>query len=101
MMEDIFFNITGEVYVCKNQNGFNAALYDCFGTAEDGNSLSSKKQLREMIREYPSEYPAIVRFVDEVFECSRIHVFVLGNGYLSLLRSSVINAEQKIKDWTK
>jgi len=62
-------------YRAKNQNGFNAALYDFFEATDEGKDNSySKKKIRECVQNWPTKYPCKITIISQMFECSRIYV---------------------------
>lgn len=67
-----FKRITDHVYKAFNQNGFNNALYDFFGAIDD-----EKKEVRQMVQNYPAKYPSTFLIVDQSFECCRVYIEVL------------------------
>ena len=70
-----FRKITGHVYNVENQNGFNNALYDYFSVTEDGKSSThSKKNVREMVQNFPEIYPTTIVIIDQSFECGRVYI---------------------------
>lgn len=68
-----YIKITYSIFVVKNQNGFNNALYDFTG-CYDG--FCSKQDIRSMVTDFPKSYPAVV-VLHETHEISRISVEVL------------------------
>lgn len=101
MVSQNYIHISANTYLVKNQNAFNAALYFEYGCKEDDTGLYSKKELRDMIQNYPKEYPAIVVILDRDFGCWRIHVNVLEIDYLHSVRDNMDKALTKFKEWTK
>lgn len=70
-----FKKITRHLYTAENQNGFNNALYDYFGATDDGVDFTkSKKQVREMVQNFPETYPTAFVIVDQSFECNRVYI---------------------------
>ena len=67
--EELFREVSGHCYWVKNQNGFNAALYHYFS-----DSQRTKKQIREMVQNFPEKYPTTIVIVDQSFECARVYV---------------------------
>lgn len=65
----LFERIIGHCYAVKNQNGFNAALYDYFKDCD-----YSKKTIRKMVQNYPLHYPTTIIIVDQSFECGRVYI---------------------------
>jgi len=63
---------TKHLYTVKNQNGFNNALYDYFNI--DKNTSLTKKEVRDMIQNYPEYYPISIVIVDLSFECCRVEI---------------------------
>ena len=74
-----YIKITYNMFVVKNQNGFNNALYD-FMHVHD--SYYSKQDIRYMATDFPKSYPAVV-ILHEIYEISRISVEVLYKNELS------------------
>lgn len=68
-----YIKITSDIFVVKNQNGFNNALYDFTG-CYDG--FYSKQDIRSMVTDFPKSYPSVV-FLYGIHEISRIGVEVL------------------------
>jgi len=69
--------ISYNVFVVKNQNGFNNSIYEfMYGPNYNNNGFYTKKELREMINTFPEKYPALVIF-EKISEISRINVSVL------------------------
>lgn len=68
-----YIKITYNIFVVKNQNGFNNALYDFMGNHD---SFYSKQEIRYMATDFPKSYPAVV-ILHEIYEISRISVEVL------------------------
>ena len=68
-----YIKITYNIFVVKNQNGFNNALYDYMDVA---NSYYSKQELRSMVTDFPKRYPSAVIFHKE-YDIGRISVEVL------------------------
>ena len=70
-----FRKITGHVYNVENQNGFNNALYHYFGATDNGeNNTYSKKEVREMVQNFPEMYPTTIVIIDNSFECGRVFI---------------------------
>lgn len=68
-----YIKITYNIFVVKNQNGFNNALYDFMGSHD---SFYSKQEIRYMATDFPKSYPAVV-ILHEIYDISRISVDVL------------------------
>ena len=73
--------ITYNIFVVKNQNGFNNALYDFM---DMDNSYYSKQELRSMVADFPKSYPAAVIFHKE-YDIGRISVEVLDKKEVSAM----------------
>jgi hypothetical protein len=73
-----YIKITYNIFVVKNQNGFNNALYDYVGVDD----FYSKQDIRSMVNDFPKSYPAVV-ILDEIDEISRISVEVLDKNKVS------------------
>ena len=70
-----FKKITGHLYTAENQNGFNNAMYDYFNATDNGvDNTRTKKEVREMIQNFPISYPCAFAIVDMSFECSRVYI---------------------------
>ena len=70
-----FIQVTGHLYMVKNQNGLNNALYDFYGATDNGeNFTKSKKEVRNMMQDVPPYYPISVVIVDQSFECNRVYL---------------------------
>lgn len=70
-----FTKITDHVYHVENQNGFNNALYDYFDVLrDDGGGTREKKEIREMVQNFPKKYPTTIVIVDQSFECRRVYI---------------------------
>ena len=76
-----YIKITYNIFVVKNQNGFNNVLYDFMDWA---NSYFSKQELRSMVTDFPKSYPAIVVFHKE-YEIYRIFVDILNKDEVSAM----------------
>lgn len=68
-----YIKITYNIFVVKNQNGFNNALYDFLGVNE---GFYTKQDARYMATDFPKSYPAVV-ILHEIYDISRISVEVL------------------------
>ena len=68
-----YIKITYDIFVVKNQNGFNNALYDFTG-CYDG--FYSKQDIRSMVTDFPKSYPAVV-ILHTMYDIARISVEVL------------------------
>lgn len=88
-----YIKITYNIFVVKNQNGFNNALYDFMGNA---NSYYSKQELRSMITDFPKSYPAAVIFHKE-YDIGRISVEVLDKNEVSSILEGFEKFDTKIK----
>lgn len=70
-----FIRKTGHCYRVKNQNGFNAALYDYFDATNDGAGNSySKEEVRRMVQDIPKGFPVSFVIIDKTFECGRLYL---------------------------
>jgi len=90
-----YIKITYNIFVVKNQNGFNNALYD-FMRVDEG-CFYSKQELRSMVTDFPKRYPAAVIFHKE-YDIGRISVDVLDKNAVSELLESFEKFNVKIKD---
>jgi len=68
-----YIKITYNIFVVKNQNGFNNALYDFLGVNE---GFYTKQNARYMATDFPKSYPAVV-ILHEIYGIYRISVEVL------------------------
>lgn len=87
-VDDKCIRISPNIFVVKNQNGFNKALYefkkpDRGGEYGDINNYS-KKELRKMVDNYPTCYPAIVN-LNFIWEISKIEVEIINDSELEIL----------------
>lgn len=57
-------------YSVKNQNSFNAALYDYF----ESKTPEEKSDVRRMLQNWPKKYPTTIIIVDQSFECARVYI---------------------------
>ena len=70
-----FIKVTGHLYMVKDQNGLNNALYDYYSATDNGeNFTKTKKEVREMVQNIPDYYPISVVIVDLSFECNRLYL---------------------------
>jgi len=70
-----FIQVAGHLYMVKNQNGLNNALYDFYGATDSGeNFTKSKKEVRSMVQDVPPYFPISVVIVDQSFECNRVYL---------------------------
>lgn len=76
-----YIKITYDIFVVKNQNGFNNALYEYIG-CDDG--VYSKQDIRSMVTDFPKSYPAVV-ILDEIDDISRIYVEILYKNEVSAM----------------
>ena len=76
-----YIKITDDIFVVKNQNGFNNALYDFTG-CYDG--FCSKQDIRSMVTGFPKSYPAVV-VLNKVYDIFRISVEVLYKNEVSAM----------------
>lgn len=87
-VDDKCIRISPNIFVVKNQNGFNKALYEYKkpdnGGEYDGKINYSKKELRKMVDNYPTRYPAIVN-LNFVWEISKIEVEIIDDTGLEIL----------------
>jgi DNA-directed RNA polymerase subunit RPC12/RpoP len=86
-----YLKITYNIFVVKNQNGFNNALYDFMDRA---NSYFSKQELRSMVTDFPKSYPAAVIFHKE-YDIGRISVEVLDKNEVSTILESFEKFDSK------
>ena len=68
-----YIKFTYNIFVVKNQNGFNNSLYDFMNADE---CFYSKQDIRSMVTDFPKSYPAVV-ILHKIYEISRISVEVL------------------------
>lgn len=76
-----YIKITYDIFVVKNQNGFNNALYD-FMEVDKG--FYTKQELRSLVTDFPKSYPATVIFHKE-YDIGRISVEVLDKKEVSAM----------------
>lgn len=76
-----YIKITYNIFVVKNQNGFNNALYD-FMRVDD--NFGSKQYVRSMVTDFPKSYPTAVVFHKE-YETYRIFVDILNKDEMSAM----------------
>lgn len=76
-----YIKITDDIFVVKNQNGFNNALYEFTG-CYDG--FCSKQDIRSMATGFPKSYPAVV-VLNKVYDILRISVEVLNRNEVSAM----------------
>lgn len=74
-----YIKITYNIFVVKNQNGFNNALYDYTG-CYDG--FCSKQEIRSMVTDFPKRYPAVV-ILFKIYDIFRISVDILYKNEMS------------------
>ena len=79
-----YLKITYNIFVVKNQNGFNNALYDYM---EVDKGFYTKQELRSIVTDFPKSYPAAVIFHKE-YDIGRISVEVLDKNEVSELLES-------------
>ena len=73
-----YIKISDNIFVVKNQNGFNNSIYEfMYGPNYDNDYFYTKKELRQMVRDYPRHYPSLVAF-ENIPEIAKINVNVLG-----------------------
>lgn len=72
-----FKKITNHLYTVENQNGFNNALYDYFQCIDENSK--SKKEVREMIQNFPKTYPTTFVIIDQSFECGRVFIEIINS----------------------
>lgn len=68
-----YIKIAYNIFVVKNQNGFNNALYDYMRVDE---GYCTKQDARYKATDFPKSYPAVV-ILHEIYEISSISVEVL------------------------
>lgn len=90
-----YIKITDNIFVVKNQNGFNNALYD-FMKVDEG-CFYSKQELRSMVTDFPKSYPAAVIFHKE-YDIGRISTEVLNKNDVSAILECFEKFDAKIKD---
>jgi len=77
-METNYKKLNSFIYSVKNQNGFNNACYDFFEAKNESiDNCYSKKEVRDMVENYPKKYPCEFMIIDKTFECLRFYVKVL------------------------
>ena len=74
-----YIKITYNIFVVKNQNGFNNALYDYMRVDE---GYCTKQDARYKATDFPKSYPAAVIFFKE-YDIGRISVEVLDKNEVS------------------
>ena len=89
-----YIKITYNIFVVKNQNGFNNALYDFTGCYDD---FCSKQDIRYKATDFPKSYPAVV-ILHEIYEISSISVEVLDKNEVSAILEGFDKFDAKIKD---
>lgn len=89
-----YIKITYNIFVVKNQNGFNNALHD-FMEVDKG--FYTKQELRSMVTDFPKSYPAAVIFHKE-YDIGRISVEVLDKKEVSAMLEGFEKFNVKIKD---
>lgn len=65
-----FIHVYYNHYKVKNYNGFKNALYDFFG-----GTGYTKKEIREMVKSFPTSYPCDIYIEDLTFQCCRIFIY--------------------------
>jgi len=86
-----YIKIAYNIFVVKNQNGFNNALYD-FMRVDEG--FYTKQDVRSMVNDFPKKYPAVVVF-EYIHEMSRINVGVLDKDDIANITESLKLFEDK------
>ena len=85
-VDDKCVRLSYNVFVVKNQNGFNKAIYEWCKPSDGGDYGDgynySKEDLRNMVTDYPKSYPSVVVF-GFVYEIMKIMVTVFGMGDIS------------------
>ncbi len=89
-----YIKITYNIFVVKNQNGFNNALYDYMRVDDNFNA---KQYIRSMVTCFPKSYPAAVVFHKE-YETYRIFVDILNKDEMSAMLEGFEKFDAKIKD---
>lgn len=87
-VDDKCMRISSNIFVVKNQNGFNKALYefkklDEGGEYGDGNNYS-KEELRKMVNNYPKQYPCVIN-LNFIWEISKIEVDIIADSEIEIL----------------
>lgn len=87
-VDDKCIRISPNIFVVKNQNGFNKALYE-FKKPDEGGEYGdennySKEELRKMVNNYPKHYPCVIN-LNFIWEISKIEVEIINNTELEIL----------------
>lgn len=87
-VDDKCIRISPNIFVVKNQNGFNKALYE-FKKPDEGGKYGdennySKEELRKMVDNYPKHYPCVIN-LNFIWEISKIEVEIINNTELEIL----------------
>lgn len=86
-----YIKISCNVFVVKNQNGFNNSIYEfMYGPNYDNNGFYTKKELRQMVNDYPRNYPSLVVF-GKIPEVQKINVNVFNETQLSAIIEIIQN----------
>lgn len=96
-VDDKCMRISPNIFVVKNQNGFNKALYE-FKKPDNGiygGNNYTKKELRQMVDNYPKQYPCVIN-LNFVWEISKIIVDIIADSEIEIL-NSVLNQYKKEK----
>ncbi len=87
-----YIKIAYNIFVVKNQNGFNNSIYE-FMHVDEG-CFYDKQELRSMVNGFPKKYPAVVVF-EYIREISRIDVGVLDKDDIANITESLKLFEDK------
>lgn len=86
------------MYIIKNQNGFNNALYH-YTRIVRGRYRYSRKEIRGMINVFPKKYPCLISLSDDFFERNVIFVDIADSGIFdSIAHAHGIGEMSWIKD---
>ena len=86
-----YIKISHNVFVVKNQNGFNNSIYEfMYGSKCDTDGFYTKKELRQMVNDYPRNYPSLVVF-GKIPEVQKINVNVFNETQLSAIIQIIQN----------
>ena len=86
-----YIKISHNVFVVKNQNGFNNSIYEfMYGPKYDNDGFYTKKELRQMVNDYPRNYPSLVVF-GKIPEVQKINVNVFNETQLSAIIQIIQN----------
>lgn len=86
-----YIKISYNVFVVKNQNGFNNSIYEfMYGPNYDNDGFYTKKELRQMVNDYPRNYPSLVVFGKNA-EVQKINVNVFDETQLQAIFEIIQN----------